>query len=272
MTSGPAMTSSTRSSRAVSSCDVLLAIIGPQWLSVTGVDGGRRIDDPADWVRLEVGTALARQVRVIPGFSRMRKCPRARISPSNLVPLVRKHAFKLSPAHFKSDAEELVRDLEQALKHDTSRRDRGAWSLPVPVRRHSDSVTQTPRPSEPTPPIASQDAPAWQESTVVNPKRATVKQDAVAARTTGFSRLGRARWLVLGCAGLVLLATGLTVAVRQLATTAGGTRNPPHTGIPALPQSAQPLRDDVFVIRQERDGVRRIETIDMNGNLVQTLS
>ena len=41
---------------AVEACDVLVAVIGPGWLTATDKQG-RRIDDPYDWVRVEVGTA-----------------------------------------------------------------------------------------------------------------------------------------------------------------------------------------------------------------------
>jgi hypothetical protein len=52
--------------RAVGSCDVLLALIGEEWLTVSDQDGRRRLDDPDDFVRLEIEAALARNVRVIP--------------------------------------------------------------------------------------------------------------------------------------------------------------------------------------------------------------
>ncbi len=52
--------------RAVSSCDVLVAVIGKQWLTVTDANGRRRLDNPEDFIRLEVGTALDRGIRVIP--------------------------------------------------------------------------------------------------------------------------------------------------------------------------------------------------------------
>ena len=51
---------------AVGSCDALLALIGDRWLSSTDRDGQRRLDDPGDFVRLEIEAALARDVRVIP--------------------------------------------------------------------------------------------------------------------------------------------------------------------------------------------------------------
>jgi hypothetical protein len=44
--------------RAVAACRVLVVVIGPAWLSAVDEQGRRRIDDPDDWVRLEVGAAL----------------------------------------------------------------------------------------------------------------------------------------------------------------------------------------------------------------------
>src|SRR5215469_12903638 len=52
--------------RAVANCHVLLAVIGPTWLTATDERGRRRLDDPHDIVRLEIEAALARDVRVIP--------------------------------------------------------------------------------------------------------------------------------------------------------------------------------------------------------------
>ena len=51
----------------VGSCDALLAVIGPTWLSIKDDAGQRRLDDPEDYVRLEIATALGRaDVLVIP--------------------------------------------------------------------------------------------------------------------------------------------------------------------------------------------------------------
>ncbi len=43
-------------------------VIGNSWASCTGQDGRRRLDDPKDWVRLEVAAALRRNVLVVPAF------------------------------------------------------------------------------------------------------------------------------------------------------------------------------------------------------------
>jgi len=60
---------------AVGSCDALLALIGDRWLSSTDRDGQRRLDDPGDFVRLEIEAALARDVRVIPILVGGPRCP-----------------------------------------------------------------------------------------------------------------------------------------------------------------------------------------------------
>jgi hypothetical protein len=52
--------------RAVAASTVLLAVIGPNWLTAADERGRRRLDNPGDFVRLEIEAALARDVRVIP--------------------------------------------------------------------------------------------------------------------------------------------------------------------------------------------------------------
>lgn len=52
--------------RAVSSSAVMLVVIGPQWLSATDAHGRRRIDDPSDFIRSEIGAALAQNKPVVP--------------------------------------------------------------------------------------------------------------------------------------------------------------------------------------------------------------
>lgn len=52
--------------RAVQRCDKVLAVIGPHWLDARNARGGRRIDDPRDWVRVELRTAFGLGTPVIP--------------------------------------------------------------------------------------------------------------------------------------------------------------------------------------------------------------
>src|SRR6188472_4333861 len=99
--------------RAVGSCDVLLALIGDQWLTITDQDGRRRLDDPDDFVRLEIEAALTRNVRVIPILVEGARLPRADELPPSLARLVRRQALVLSPTNF--DTSRLVRVLNKTL-------------------------------------------------------------------------------------------------------------------------------------------------------------
>ena len=99
---------------AVGSCQVLLALIGPQWLTVTDAKGARRIDDPADFVRLEVETALSRDdVRVIPILVDHAKMPTAEELPAGLAALTRRQAVEINPVSF--DTHRLLRVLNETL-------------------------------------------------------------------------------------------------------------------------------------------------------------
>jgi hypothetical protein len=100
---------------AVGSCDVLLALIGDQWLTITDEDGRRRLDDPTDFVRLEIEAALKRDVRVIPILVAGARMPRAADLPRSLAKLVRRQALELSPARFDFDTGRLFRVLDKTL-------------------------------------------------------------------------------------------------------------------------------------------------------------
>ena len=100
---------------AVGSCDVLLALIGGQWLTITGQDGRRRLDSPDDFVRLEIEAALARDVRVIPILVDVTRMPRADELPPSLAKLVRRQALELSPNRFDTDTRRLLRMLDRTV-------------------------------------------------------------------------------------------------------------------------------------------------------------
>ena len=89
-----------RITAAVASCDVLLALIGPQWLTMTDENGARRLDNPEDYVRLEIEAALKRKIRVIPILVDEARMPRANELPPALAPLVRRNAVEINPLTF----------------------------------------------------------------------------------------------------------------------------------------------------------------------------
>jgi WD40 repeat protein len=101
--------------RAVGSCDVLLALIGSEWLTMTDAHGRRRIDDPADFVRLEIEAALRRGVRVIPVLVGGARMPDADELPDSLAALARRQALELSSARFDFDISRLLKVLDRTL-------------------------------------------------------------------------------------------------------------------------------------------------------------
>jgi hypothetical protein len=101
--------------RAVASCDVLLALIGDEWVTIADAQQRRRLDDPDDFVRLEIEAALTRNVRVIPILVDGAKMPRADDLPPSLAGLVRRQALELSPARFDFDTSRLLKVLDRTL-------------------------------------------------------------------------------------------------------------------------------------------------------------
>ena len=87
-------------------CDVQLAIIGNQWLS------GRRIDNPEDLVRVEIETAMGRDIPVIPVLVGGAEMPAESELPDSLKPLAYRNAMKVRPdPDFPTDMDRLVRAL-----------------------------------------------------------------------------------------------------------------------------------------------------------------
>jgi TIR domain len=128
---------------AVGSCDVLLALVGEQWLTITDAQGRRRLDDPEDFVRLEIEAALTRHVRVIPILVDGAMMPRADELPPSLAGLVRRQALELSPARFDFDTGRLLKVLDRTLAEVRTAHDIAAWAS-VQARKAPDPSTTEP--------------------------------------------------------------------------------------------------------------------------------
>jgi hypothetical protein len=96
--------------RAVGACDVLLALIGRTWATITNERGRRRIDAPDDWVALEISVALQRNIKVVPVLVDGAAMPRQDELPIALKELSLRQAARIDYETFRSDAEALVND------------------------------------------------------------------------------------------------------------------------------------------------------------------
>jgi hypothetical protein len=88
---------------ALSSCQVLVALIGPRWLDAASADGQRRLADPDDLVRREIATALARGVHVLPVLVGGARMPGEAMLPKDLELLARRQAHEMSEARWEHD-------------------------------------------------------------------------------------------------------------------------------------------------------------------------
>jgi TIR domain-containing protein len=105
-----------RITEVVSGCVVLIIVMGPNWAETTEEDGGRRIDNPSDFVRLEVETGLGRpEVTPIPVLVSGARMPRREDLPEEIRGIARRNAIELSDGRWSYDVGRLVATLEEIL-------------------------------------------------------------------------------------------------------------------------------------------------------------
>ncbi len=124
---------------SLATCGALLVLIGTQWADCTDGAGNRRLEDPLDFVRMEVAKALERGVRVIPVLIKGAQMPPPDSLPENLQPIARRQALELRHERWSQDVEHLISALEGAL--DLTRRDRSHAHITPPT---PERPTQTP--------------------------------------------------------------------------------------------------------------------------------
>jgi hypothetical protein len=100
--------------RTVTSCDVLLAILGKQWLGAKDEEGRARISNPDDLVALEIGAALERpNIRVVPILVAGATMPRSTEIPGQLSGLTRRQALVLPDIGFHQALGRLIQAIER---------------------------------------------------------------------------------------------------------------------------------------------------------------
>ena len=121
----------------VGRCDVLIAVIGKNWLNAADASGRRRLHNPEDFVRIEIESALSQKKRVIPVLVNDAKMPRAEELPDTLRAFARCNAVRLTHERFRADVASVIRSLEQVLVEAEIRRSdsatRGESSAPLNI-------------------------------------------------------------------------------------------------------------------------------------------
>jgi hypothetical protein len=160
----------------VAKCGVLLAMIGPNWLDARDEHKNRRLDDPNDYVRMEIAQALQRGIPVIPILLDSTTIPKADQLPEDLKELASRNGMQIHHASFHDDMNRLIRalkgQLDQAVSSDeqTTADARqsdlavalGAHSLKVlrgqPIRRHDLQSARRVGQTKPEPPMGGKNS------------------------------------------------------------------------------------------------------------------
>ncbi|MGH2505208.1 MAG: toll/interleukin-1 receptor domain-containing protein, partial [Ktedonobacterales bacterium] len=180
---------------SIEESDVTLVVIGPHWLDASSGFGRRRLDDPADFVRIEIETALTLGVPVIPVLVEGANLPPARRLPPSLRLLLEQNAVPLRPdPDFSRDMERIVTAVEY-------------WQA-QPRRAASEAVAPTSTPPT-TPSVAPATlTPPVAQSATKAPRTATAVAEQIGIAT----RQKRTRWKP-GRGASALGATAVMVAL-----------------------------------------------------------
>jgi|GEM_PF-2481183 hypothetical protein len=100
---------------AISSCAIFILLIGPNWLNITDENGNRRLDDPNDFVRIEIAEALKRNISVIPVLLHGATMPSGDDLPVEIKMLYRKQAISVG-SRFDADVDRLYARIDEVIK------------------------------------------------------------------------------------------------------------------------------------------------------------
>ena len=94
--------------KGLNNCNVFLVIIGKDWVDIKNSSGNRRLDDPIDFVRMEIATALKRGIRVIPVLFDNIEMPQKETLPEDIQGLCNRQAIAVDKVSLRSDVERLA--------------------------------------------------------------------------------------------------------------------------------------------------------------------
>ncbi len=99
--------------RTMDVCDIVMVVIGPNWLTVRDHAENRRLDDERDTHRAEVAAALVADVRVVPVLVGGASMPSEADLPEPLKGLAYRNAAVIDDRRFASDVDALQKVLRQ---------------------------------------------------------------------------------------------------------------------------------------------------------------
>lgn len=103
--------------RELQNCQVAIVVIGDRWITEPGASGVRRLDEPNDWVRLELEAVLQRRIPIIPVLVKGALIPTERDLPSSIASLSHRAAVSVrSDPDFHHDVNRLIDGIQANLQ------------------------------------------------------------------------------------------------------------------------------------------------------------
>jgi hypothetical protein len=157
-------------------CSIVIVVIGDEWLAQ--VDGKRRIDDENDRVRIEIESALRREIPIIPVLTRGTSHPTKAMLPASLEALAYRHGTSIRHEHFRGDVDSLISQMDKLLARQES-----TPSKPAEAKEPTPPVksTQTTQSQPAIPPVASISAIAASKEPAVWRRKRLIIVSAVGA-------------------------------------------------------------------------------------------
>ncbi len=97
--------------QSLTSCGVFLTLIGKNWLTAKDESGRHRLEDPADFVRIEIAAALKRDIPVVPVLVQGATVPKPDQLSDDLKDLAFRNAIELTHSRWDSDVQVLINAL-----------------------------------------------------------------------------------------------------------------------------------------------------------------
>lgn len=98
----------------IQNANIVVAVIGPQWVRIADQWGKRRLDDPNDWVRKEIETAISSGVKLLPVLVGTARMPPPEVLPESLQQITTKQAIELRRDYWDHDIQLLLAQLAAA--------------------------------------------------------------------------------------------------------------------------------------------------------------
>lgn len=119
--------------------DALIVMIGDEWIDAADADGRRRLDNPKDWVRLEIKSALERNITVIPALVEGAPMPDSAQLPDELAELADRNAVRLRDDTWSVDFTALADGISVTREPPPAQRSRLSVGRAAPRRRRGRS-------------------------------------------------------------------------------------------------------------------------------------